>query len=255
MPSDENYIEKTLGESMDGTATEGVDDEWDDELDELVQKGRRYISDPSEAPGDVEVQEGERGGYYYETEGGEEPSAEGGDAGGVASGAPDEVAADPDVALDWMTEEFGELGQEYVEEAAHQYGGHWEEFYDSPEDLIDDFETYIDLSYDVSLDEARTDGGDEESDTGAPELSEGPRGYETYDPEDFEAEVQEAKDKVEARFEEMGIEDPHPEEAWQELWMTLKEDVLRDTYGDEFVDNAPDGAFDELEEELNQEFF
>lgn len=43
-----------------------------------VEKDRRYIDDPSEAPEDAEVQEGPQGGLYYETEGeegeeGEEP--------------------------------------------------------------------------------------------------------------------------------------------------------------------------------------
>ena len=34
-----------------------------------LNKGRRYVSDPSEAPDDVNVQQGEQGGYYYETGG------------------------------------------------------------------------------------------------------------------------------------------------------------------------------------------
>lgn len=39
------------------------------ELTSFVGKGRRYISDPTDAPDDVEVQEGPQGGLYYETQG------------------------------------------------------------------------------------------------------------------------------------------------------------------------------------------
>lgn len=35
---------------------------------EALAKGRRYISHPSEAPDGVQVQEGERGGFFYETD-------------------------------------------------------------------------------------------------------------------------------------------------------------------------------------------
>lgn len=34
-----------------------------------IEKGRRYVDDPSEAPEGVEVQEGPQGGYFYETDG------------------------------------------------------------------------------------------------------------------------------------------------------------------------------------------
>lgn len=40
-----------------------------EELTNIAVKGRRYVSDPSEAPEGVEVQEGPQGGHYYETEG------------------------------------------------------------------------------------------------------------------------------------------------------------------------------------------
>lgn len=41
----------------------------------ITRKARRYVSDPSEAPEDAEVEEGPQGGYYYETEGEDEPAA------------------------------------------------------------------------------------------------------------------------------------------------------------------------------------
>lgn len=62
----------------------------DEEFEELFEKERRYISDPSEAPEGVEVQEGEQGGLYYETTGG------GSESGGEPSGGEglDEVTID-----------------------------------------------------------------------------------------------------------------------------------------------------------------
>lgn len=55
---------------------------------ETLDKARRYVDDPSEAPEDADVQEGERGGYFYETESGDTttdapmPSGDSGGGGG-----------------------------------------------------------------------------------------------------------------------------------------------------------------------------
>lgn len=40
-----------------------------EDLTYIAEKGRRYIDDPSEAPEDVQVEEGPKGGLYYDTEG------------------------------------------------------------------------------------------------------------------------------------------------------------------------------------------
>lgn len=201
-----------------------------------VDKGRRYIDDPDDAPDDVEVQEGPEGGYYFETDDGgdEEDGEEGGedgDQGGDTTNLDedewdevetevhnafvgfdtlsrdileavkdrsfddlpddpeqleefayfaedlaesremfdddpeaaemwesiaDEVwerqeevdvdVSDPDEVRDYMEEEFGEEGAHYVDEAAHQYGSHFDEYYDDIEDVIDDFETFQEMS-------------------------------------------------------------------------------------------------------------
>lgn len=54
---------------------------------EALEKGRRYVEDPSDAPEGVQVQEGPRGGHYYEVDesGEEEPQ---GDNGGDDSDTP-----------------------------------------------------------------------------------------------------------------------------------------------------------------------
>lgn len=49
-----------------------------------IVKGREYIDDPSEAPDDAEVQEGPRGGLYFETTGGSDESGGSGSSGGSA---------------------------------------------------------------------------------------------------------------------------------------------------------------------------
>lgn len=51
---------------------------------EEIKKGRRYISDPSEAPENANVEQGPQGGYYYEV---------GGESG--ASSVPGEGASEP----------------------------------------------------------------------------------------------------------------------------------------------------------------
>lgn len=63
----EEYSENLLGQNFIERATE------------VATKGRRYVEDPSDAPEDVEVEQGPQGGYYYETgssgdEGGSEDS-------------------------------------------------------------------------------------------------------------------------------------------------------------------------------------
>lgn len=52
---------------IDRIAQRGVEDLLEKMRE--ISKGRRYISDPSEAPEDAEVHEGPQGGYYIETEG------------------------------------------------------------------------------------------------------------------------------------------------------------------------------------------
>jgi len=56
----------------------GGEDDEDDFQDELLlgkelQKARRYIKNPRDAPPGVKVQRGKRGGYFYETTGGDAP--------------------------------------------------------------------------------------------------------------------------------------------------------------------------------------
>lgn len=51
----QEYSENLLGQNFIERATD------------LATKGRRYVEDPSDAPEDVEVEQGPQGGYYYET--------------------------------------------------------------------------------------------------------------------------------------------------------------------------------------------
>lgn len=60
-----------------------------------TEKGRVYVDDPSEAPDDVQVQEGDQGGYFYET--GQTSSDSGGrDGGGDQGGSFDETSSQSD---------------------------------------------------------------------------------------------------------------------------------------------------------------
>lgn len=61
------------------------------------RKARRYVSDPSDAPDDADVQEGPQGGYYYETEGGGTAEADETDSGG---GEPTLWEAELDIVYD-----------------------------------------------------------------------------------------------------------------------------------------------------------
>ncbi|AGM11636.1 hypothetical protein HCTV5_26 [Halovirus HCTV-5] len=45
-----------------------------------TEKGRVYVDDPSQAPDDANVQQGDQGGYFYETDGGSSGSGDGGDS-------------------------------------------------------------------------------------------------------------------------------------------------------------------------------
>lgn len=70
-----------VGTQEDGSPRCVPEDEVDDNYDpdkakirrrfrQRFNKGLRYVSDPSEVPEQYEVQEGQRGGYFYETDGG-----------------------------------------------------------------------------------------------------------------------------------------------------------------------------------------
>lgn len=68
-----DYLDDVLGKALTKDDDEDVDKDSvkraaHEALGETM-KGRRYIDDPSEAPEDAEVHEGDRGGMYYETEG------------------------------------------------------------------------------------------------------------------------------------------------------------------------------------------
>jgi hypothetical protein len=80
-PDDANIQEGARGGMYYETKEEDEMDEDDDRIEDMVKagvqratlpdrfrKGRRYIRDPSEAPDDAEIQEGPRGGTYYETD-------------------------------------------------------------------------------------------------------------------------------------------------------------------------------------------
>jgi hypothetical protein len=64
-----------------------------------TEKGRVYVDDPSEAPDDVNVQEGQQGGYYYETGGGGESGSSGVD--GTEQAGVEEALTDEEVAFDY----------------------------------------------------------------------------------------------------------------------------------------------------------
>lgn len=86
--TDEDYVNRTIKEAV-------------------LSKARRYVDDPSEAPEDVEVQEGPQGGYYYETE-----AAGGG--GGEESGEDD---SDSPIEFDIMDpESFSQGVSDMIEE-------------------------------------------------------------------------------------------------------------------------------------------
>ena len=57
-----------VGTKEDGSPRCVPEEDVDDNYDPEKAKGRRYVSDPDDAPDDVNVQEGQRGGYYYETD-------------------------------------------------------------------------------------------------------------------------------------------------------------------------------------------
>lgn len=82
-----------------------------------TEKGRVYVEDPSAAPDDVQVQEGDQGGYFYETDGSSSSAdGDGGggddspvDGGGDEGGEIDHVAAeealqDEDVPFDYRND-------------------------------------------------------------------------------------------------------------------------------------------------------
>lgn len=88
-----------------------------------TEKGRVYISDPSEAPEDAQVHEGDQGGYYYETEdGGEEgEDGDGGEEDGVPYSSEEVVESGAySDALDALREEAPPEHQDYIEEAISQ---------------------------------------------------------------------------------------------------------------------------------------
>lgn len=97
------------------------------------EKGRRYISDPSEAPEGADVQQGEQGGYYYETENtaaaGDEMPAPAGEVPGAESGnmgeeefnqRVEEVTGQMGEAIDAFEDEAVVAGEQVAEEMIGQ---------------------------------------------------------------------------------------------------------------------------------------
>lgn len=82
----------------------------------LVLKGRRYIDDPSDAPEDVEVEEGPQGGYYYETGDGD-GGGDGGDDGSGGSGSDRPFDVEPsDLSDDELEQQHTVLSRLETEE-------------------------------------------------------------------------------------------------------------------------------------------
>lgn len=167
--------------------TKAVENAVKEKVKGEFEKTRRYISDPDDAPDDVEVQEGARGGYYYDTDdlpgedSEEEAEEEAGDTDSDDGGSPssreeleereeeyqerlDDMDAHmgsvllPDEDLpDYMHEAFDEVMSEGsdgmvegIQEALH--GGFFDERYDSFEDVVSDMANYAGESPDEYLD-------------------------------------------------------------------------------------------------------
>ena len=77
---------------------------------ERVHKNRRYISDPSDAPDDANVQEGARGGYYYEVGGSGGSGGSGGDGDSGVSIGDDATPEQMDQVTDTVSSVVDELG-------------------------------------------------------------------------------------------------------------------------------------------------
>jgi len=92
-------VEAVLGTEKEkgGIDVEGI-------VRERFYKNRRYISDPSDAPDDANVQEGARGGYYYEVGG------SGGDGDSGVSIGDDATPEQMDRVTDTVSSVVDELG-------------------------------------------------------------------------------------------------------------------------------------------------
>ena len=116
-------------------------------------KRRVYITDPSEAPDNVDVEEGPRGGMYYETGGGGEQSTFGigekppGYLGGPGNPIPDTVS---DIEADLPTDDFVNYG----DADAAVYGGHYVQ-YDENGGYFETIETHpvVELFRDDEIEE------------------------------------------------------------------------------------------------------
>lgn len=74
----DDYVDKMWGRIVEEEEVVSIE----------TEKGRVYVDDPSQAPGDVNVQEGNQGGYFYVTDGGQEGGGGGsGQAGEIEDGA------------------------------------------------------------------------------------------------------------------------------------------------------------------------
>ena len=97
-------------EMVDSIAEE-IRDELSNEMDNTIEnteKNRVYISDPDEAPEGVNVQEGDRGGYYYETDNGAEPDVDVPD--GLEDHGAEYAEREPDARADMIMDELEETG-------------------------------------------------------------------------------------------------------------------------------------------------
>lgn len=81
-----------------------------------AEKGRVYISSPDEAPEDVNVQEGEQGGYYYESDGATPEAETPGETGDALDGI-SEVVVDNEME-DTIPNEVAQDMADHVEERA-----------------------------------------------------------------------------------------------------------------------------------------
>lgn len=136
-----------------------------------IEKGRRYISDPSEAPEGVEIHEGEQGGIWYDTaEAGEDMGTgddpdsvgvEGGDGGGDAGGGASEITGDD---LDRMTiDALAENAAYEAQEWGHDPDQTAERFYQRVEQGEDIAEAYASVTEGTSPESVREMLTEEES--------------------------------------------------------------------------------------------
>lgn len=216
-----------------------------------TNKERVYVDDPSQAPEDVDVQEGQQGGYYYETEGG---SGEGGDGGDGQDGGGGTVQ---DEEADQAMQEMGIDPQELVDDHVFQTGNEdpadiSEQVYNEVVDQVFEETGNFDGAERIgaeAADQARQyaeeqygDGGGDEGGGGGGDEGGGPRDEDVQEAAQLAADR--VEDRVGSRMEDL-VDEVGDDVSFEDVEPQIQDVVYDEAYQDVYNETGDEQLAEE----------